>query len=606
MDLWLYMPRMAVSPSSGVSVRSVVTVVPLRHEIRVLATVPEAVHDGAPLRVQSPTWVPGDYSFQTFGRDVFALQAHDTATGEPLAVRRVDWQGYAIDAAAGDVEFSYVAYCTSWDRSEACGILGDDAGVLTGARYLWLPDHDGPYDVEYVLPDGWAIHHPSGASRLAEAAWRYPSYEILLDTPVSLGGFEIVSREVDGTPFFYVFLDRGIGSATAVEEFVDQVEDVVRSFGAIFGGFPFEDYTFICSLNSNAEWGLEHLTSTMVGLGPDVFADADQHAVGVRVCAHEFFHAWNVRRLRPATLGHLDFAHGSFTEGLWVAEGFTRYYEFLSCTRTGVYTPQQFLSTVVNYYRHLAALSAYERVSPIDSSQATFLNHDDKYSGRVNNAIDYYDAGMVIAFGIDAALRTRTSTASLDTAFAAFYDRFAGRGAGYTPADLCDFLDELLPGLGAATMREVSEPGALALVEHLQTLGFEVGTEEVPFLGLLLLGETGPQVYGVLDTSPAGASGIAPEDTIVAVGGLAFELEGLRWAIEHQPSVELDVMRGNGRRSYAIAPGRCERIAALTWKGTAEQAEVISTWVGQPFAPTPDESIPLDFYENFHGIETVI
>jgi predicted metalloprotease with PDZ domain len=586
--------------SGSVSLR--VVVLPARHELRVAMTVEGPAAAEGVLTIESPTWVPGDYSFQTFGRDVFALEAFDAGTGARLDARRSGWQAYEIAGGTGRVEIQYTAYCTSWDRSEACGILGDTNGVLTGARYLRVP----AYQVEYELPQGWDLHHPSGALKTGDTTWEYPSYEILLDTPVSIGAFDLVTREVCGTPFHHVFLDRAIGSESQVEHFVDQVDATVQSFHEMFGSFPFEDYTFVCSLNPNAEWGLEHLTSTMVGLGPDLFTDPDQHAIGIRVCAHEFFHAWNVRRLRPATLDDLDFERGSFTEGLWVAEGFTRYYEFLSCTRTGVYSPQHFLSAVVNYYRHLEALPAYQRMSPIDASLTTFLNHDDKFPGRVNDTIDYYDAGMVIAFGIDATLRSETADASLDSAFSAFYERFVGRGAGYTPEDLRDFLDGVHPGVGEQAFREASEPGALSLVDRLHMLGFDVEGESVPYVGLVLLNDTGPAIYGVLDTSPAGGSGIAPEDVITAVNGYPFELEGLRWAIANQPSVTIDILRGNQARSYPIQVAQRSQIGRLTWAGTGEQTERIAAWTRQDFAPAQGEEIPLDFYENFHGIETVI
>jgi predicted metalloprotease with PDZ domain len=582
-----------------------VALIPERHELEVTLTVTGMAVNGT-VRVESPTWIPGDYEFVTFGRDVFDLRAVDTGTGAALPARRRGWQGYEIDSATGSVEIRYRAYCSSWDRSEACGILGDTNGVLTGGRYLRIPDYDGPYEVEYDIPPDWAIHHPSGAHQLAERTWRYPDYEILLDTPVCFGAFDLITRDVNGTTFSFVFLDRAIGSDSQLEQFVSEVDATVRSFYRMFGSFPFEDYTFVCSLNPNAAWGLEHLTSTMVGLGPDVFTDPDQHATGVRVCTHEFFHAWNVRRLRPAPLDDIDFERGTFTEGLWVAEGFTRYYEFLTCTRAGVYTALQFISAVVNYYRHLAALPAYTRVSPIESSLTTFLNHDDKYPGRVNNAIDYYDAGMLIAFGIDATLRVETSDATLDSAFSAFYHEFVERRPGYTPTELRDYLDEIHAGVGTQAFREAAEPGALSLVDHLQMLGIAASHENVPYLGLVFLDNGAPTIYGVLDSSPAGASGIAPEDVITAVNGYPFELESLQWAIAHQPVVTIGVSRGNQLRTYVIPVGQRRQIGQLTWVGTAEQAARIASWTAQPFAPDNGESLPLDFYENFHGIETVI
>jgi predicted metalloprotease with PDZ domain len=374
----------------------------------------------------------------------------------------------------------------------------------------------------------------------------------------------------------------------------------------MFGSFPFEDYTFVYSCNPKARWGLEHLTSTMVGLAADVFTDADARATGVRVAAHELFHAWNVRRLRPAPLGHLDLVGGDFTDGLWLAEGFTRYYEFLTCTRTGLYSPRQFFSTIVNYYRHLEVLPAYHRVSAVDSSRATYLNHGQKYAGRVNNCIDYYDKGMLIAFGADTVLRAEKPDAGLDEAFAAFYTRFAWRGAGYTSADVRDFFDEIHPGLGSRVYREATEVAGLDMAGLLGRLGFSVQDETVPYVGLVLADDAGPAIYGVLDTGPAGASGIAPEDVLIAVDGVTFDPGALRWAIAHQDTVALSVARGNQTRTYQIPVGRRWQIGRLRWIGDDRQAGLIAAWLGHDFDPEPGQDFPLDFYSNVHGIETVI
>jgi predicted metalloprotease with PDZ domain len=590
--------------TSATAVAYSVRVLPERHEIDVSMTIcSPAAQNG--LRLQAPTWVPGDYAFAPFARDIFAVRAL-TAEGQELAVRRAGWQGYVVEDPGDFVQVDYRAYCGSWEASEACGILGDRVGVLTGARYLEVPGAGGPVTVSYALPEDWRLHHPSGAREVGERTWEYPSYEILLDTPVAMGDFASTTHVVRGTPFHHVHLDRAVGFDSRIERFIEQVDAVASYYYDMFGSFPFDDYTFICASNSKVDWGLEHLTSTMVGLEPEMFVDDDVHKTAVRVCAHELFHAWNVRRLRPAPLNRPDFAGGSFSEGLWVAEGFTRYYEFLSCTRTGVYSPQQFLSAVVNYHRHLVALPAYERVSAVDSSLATFLNHDQRFPGHVNNTIDYYDKGMVIAFCLDAALRVASPTGSLDRAFASFYERFVGRGLGYTTDDIRDFFEEMQPGLGARIYREATQPSGLALSERLAELGFEVELETAPHLGLVLQNDSGPIIFDVLDTSPAGRSGIAPGDVITEVDGHPFELGALKWVIASRALAVVAVLRGSEPRVYEISPAARTQIARLRWIGTEAQAGRMATWLNQDFALAHGAQVPLDFYENFHGVQTVI
>src|SRR5262249_8399791 len=155
--------------------------------------------------------------------------------------------------------------------------------------------------------------------------------------------------------------------------------------------------------------------------------DDDARLQCMRVGGHELLHAWNVKRLKPKPIVNLDLSQGSFTDGLWVAEGFTRYYEFLLAVRAREMTPERFFSNVVNYWRHLTMRPAYARTSVADSSRATFLNHH-RYPGAWNSSIDYYDAGMLVAFDIDAVLRRAKTPSSLDAAFVAFYTQFLESG----------------------------------------------------------------------------------------------------------------------------------------------------------------------------------
>lgn len=586
-----------------------VRVLPDAHELDITMTLRGPVAQGD-IQLEIPTWVPGDYSFAPYARDLFELHATDLASGQPLPVAREGWQGFRIDGGSGQVALHYRAYAYAVEFGEPSGIVDNEYAVLLGTRYLHVPAHQGACQVRYVLPPQWQhIHHPSGARPLPEHTWEYPSYEILLDTPVTMGRFDLFTRIVHGTPFYSVFVDRGVGFASGVEAFVDQLAAVADVFHQMFGAFPFADYTFVLTLNPDAEWGLEHLTSTMCGLGPDVFTVADETAHGVRVCAHELFHAWNVRRLRPSPLKHLShqLGCGCFTQGLWVAEGFTRYYEFLACVRVGTYTPEQFFSSMVGYHQHLTAQPAYTRVSGDDSSLATYLNHS-KYAGRVNNSIDYYDKGMLMAFDADASLRL-SGAGTLDEVFASFYREYVDGPPGYpgySNEDVYRHFDAALPGLGGQLAQGARRPGGLSTLAQLEALGFAQHWQDSHRLGLVFLNGVSAKVYNVIDRSPAGASGLAPDDVLTAVNGYAFSPQALSWAASHAEPVTLDVERGHRHLRFTITPTPQRTLSALIWQGAPEQAERIRQWLQQPFAPAVGQRFSLDFYENFHGIETVL
>ncbi len=575
---------------------------PAQHELEVTLTAPGA---GPSPLFEVPTWVPGAYGFMKYGRDLFEVQAFD-GSGKRLDVRREGWSGFRVDSAGGPLELRYrtYAYDTAW--GELAGFIGHDQGVLLGTRLPFLRGHEGPVTVRYELPPQWKLHHPAGARQIEQGLFEYPSYSVLLDTPVVLGAFDVITREVEGVPFHHLFLDRAVGFDSEVDGFVDALVKVAREAHALFGSFPFEHYTWIFSFSPQAHWGLEHLSSTMIGLNGNCLIDPVERMRGVRVAAHELYHAWNVCRLKPAPLGRPDHARGSFPEGLWVSEGFTRYYEFLLGVRAGEITPEAFLSNVVNYYRHLTAIPAYERVSAVDSSLTTFLNHN-RYPGSVNATIDYYDKGMLVAFDMDAAMRCAETPTRLDETFRAFYEAHAGRGDGFTQQQVRDFFGERSPGLGAVFARETEQGGGLTVPQWLERLGFEVKREQVPYLGLVLKENTGPVIDNVLDISPAGATGIAPGDELLRVDGLPFNLKALQWLVSKRRTVSLEVKRGHRTFTFGITPGARSDLTALVWRGDDAQLARLRSWFKQSgFSLAPGQPVPLSAYENFHGIQTVL
>lgn len=569
-----------------------------------------------------PKWVPGDYEFEPYARDLFCVTAIDVKTKTPLTVKRNGLNGYQIQTGSMEILVEYQASCYEPAFGEATGLVDNNYAILLGTRYLHCPSYLGPCSVNYdQLPEDWSIHHPSGAVKEENSnTWLYPSFEILLDTPVVFGHFDLITKDICGTPFYYVFVDQAVGFSQRVNPFVEQLSVAAEKTFDIFGFFPFEDYTFVLSMNPQADWGLEHLTSNMSGLGPDVFVDDDQFAHGIRVCTHELFHAWNVRRLRPAPLGQLryELSSGSFTEGLWMAEGFTRYYEFVLSTRAKAYNPGQLLSSIFGYYQHLSQQPAYTIVSATDSSYASYLNHA-KYPGRVNNSIDYYDKGMLIAFTIDMYLRQQNKGQTLDTVFRDFYLRFFGENkphssnfpppdyVGYSSDDVIAFYYEIDESLGRQVDRMINDSASLEIEEIFEEIGFSLNWQDGYSIGLFFMNESQPKIYGVSNESSSGEAGIAPEDIITSVDGFAYSWQGLSWAANQASTFEIGVLRGHRELKFNLLPQPIRRTHSLTWLGTEQQAQLIADWLHEPnFVPSMGEEFPLDFYENFHGIEMMI
>ncbi len=586
------------------SVRSVeyrVRVLPQGHQLDVAIDVHGI--DGPSLRAQVPTWVPGAYGFLRYGRDLFNVSATD-ANGNGLTVVREGWSGFRIDAPPPSLTLRYRAGAFEPAWGELAGLVDHEFALLFGTRYLQVSGHRGPVRVQYDWPAGWPVHQPAAVRNAGHSTSEYASYAELLNTPVVAGRFEKQTIEVEGTPFHIVFIDRTVGFERNVSRLIDAIRGIAEQAHAVFGSFPFEDYSFIISFDPTSSWGLERPHGTTIALEPLVFIDQQQWIDAIRVIAHELFHAWNVCRLKPKPLGTPDFAHGSFSDGLWVAEGFTRWYEFLLCTRAGLMPPERVLANIVNFWRHLSSHPAYQRVTPADSSSATFLNHH-KYPGSVNATIDYYDAGMLIAFDLDAALQF-DGAGTLDDGFRGFYERFVGEGVGFTSEDVVRFFAERSEQAGALLHREVFTAGALSTPLMLETIGFELISEDVRQLGIVLRDDAGPFIADVLDDGPAATTGLAPGDEFVRVGGHPFHHRALRYLIGSEESVSVEVKRGARLLRFVLPVATRRAVTGMRWVGDEAQRERLSGWLGARFTMAAGESLDLSPFDNFHGTQNVI
>jgi predicted metalloprotease with PDZ domain len=567
------------------------------------------------LELACPSWVPGAYGFMKYGRDIFSVRAFDLASGAPIDVCRDGWTGYRVGdgarcgSVAVVVKFGVSATDPAW--GELAGLVDGDVAVLLATRYL-ARVRGGRIDdracrVTYELPAGWEMHHPSGATSLGESTWEYPSWKLLLDTPVvAAQKLEKHVRVCRGTTFHHVFLSKAVGFDDEVDGLLDGVMAVTDQCHRVFGSFPFADYTFIFACDPRFHWGLEHANATMIGLGENVFIDPEERLAAIRVSGHELVHAWNVCRLKPRGLDDVDPIRGSFTEGLWVAEGLTRYYEFLLAVRSQSLPVGRFFSNIGRYYRAVTEQPAYGRTSLVDSSLATFLNHN-LYPGSVNTTIDYYSKGMLVAFDMDAVLRTGSPPSSLDLELRAFYEAFAGNPRGYTTADAIGFFGERVPELKELLLREVTQPGGLSTPSCFERLGFELVTSPVRQLGVVLKENKGPKVANVLDDGPAARAGLAPDDEIVRMNGFTFTLKGFKWLAALEAEVAVEVRRGHQHKVFAMKPIERREVSALTWRGDEAQLRLLQEWLGRPeFTIVHGETIPFDLYDNFHGTDAVL
>ncbi len=411
---------------------------PATHEVVVEATVPATAPPGRPsLDLMMPTWSPGYYRVEDYAANVRDLSAA-TLDGRSLAVEKTNGNHWRVDTRGERVvKLSYRVFCNQ--RSVTTNHVDADYGVFNGApTFITLAENvRRPHDVQIELPAGWT----AAMTGLDDApgGWpnhfRAPDYETLVDSPIVAGKLGIRTFDVAGKQHFVVSAGdtEGWDGDRATSDLRTFVEESHRFWGFL----PYEKYVFLLLFRPGGG-GLEHRNSNLstVVARPRPRADGSAAPPGARwpslgLEAHEYFHLFNVKRLRPIELGPFNFEQAPTTGSLWIAEGVTSYYSGLLMTHAGLQTPDEYLTSLSSLIGNLQNSPGRLLQSVERSSLEVWENSN---SGVNPNAttVSYYNKGNVLGLLLDAKIRRTTNgRASFDDVMRLAYRRYSG-AQGFT------------------------------------------------------------------------------------------------------------------------------------------------------------------------------
>lgn len=384
----------------------------------------------SPARFVIPNWAPGAYRLMDSGQNIGTVTAV-TASGDSVPViqdSEISWTVAAPGATSIVVRYSAGLRNRKWPSPNNRWFLRGTSGLIDGPRtYLYL---DGwklaPAHVTFRLPAGWRVATGLVPTTDSTTFWA-PSYDVLIDSPVLLGHFLDYRFTAGGRPHRAV-VDLGGVAPRASRPFVDMVRRVAETTIGIFGSAPYKDYTFIFVAGRGG--GLEHLNSTTIGVTADILARHPDGAEGVS--AHEFFHTWNVKRIRPVELGPFDYERPVRTVNLWLSEGVTDYYTEVILARSGLNSAADFTRRMSNAIANHRGNEARLVVSPERASWTVW----DSPAVNQSYTISYYLQGQLLGFLLDLAIRDSTDNAkSLDDVMRYLFDHHAGE-RGFTADDL--------------------------------------------------------------------------------------------------------------------------------------------------------------------------
>ncbi|WPZ12037.1 M61 family metallopeptidase [Roseivirga spongicola] len=368
------------------------------------------------LEVRMSRSSPGRYAVHEFAKNVYSVKATD-GKGKELAVTRSNPHQWDIAGHDGTVVFEYTLFANRAGGTYS-GIDETHAHLNIPATYVWARNYDHrPVKVKYNLPAGSNWKVATQMKDLGNDTFYTPNTYYFMDSPTEIADFHLRERMVDGQNIRLALHTSATDSE--VDAYFEELIGIVEQQAAVFGELPdfdFGEYTFLSCYVPNASGdGMEHRNSTYVVSGKP--NDRPLGSTSMGTISHEFFHAWNVERIRPASLEPFSFEDANMSGELWFAEGFTSYYTNLIRARSGSITAEQYVNGLGGAVSYVINAPGRKYFNPIEMSyRAPFVDAASSIDpdNNSNIFISYYTYGSVLGLALDMSLRTMDNGKNLD------------------------------------------------------------------------------------------------------------------------------------------------------------------------------------------------
>ncbi len=528
---------------------------------------------------QMPQWSPGRYAVFDFAKNVqeFGIREipppNSRCADADAQLKRLDtqtWRVFMCKAHRVTVTYKVFANDLSGTFSE---LDSRHANFNGGCVFMYLVNHkQDSVALSIDPPKNWRIVN-GRTDRTDQRDWIFPNWDIMIDTPTEIApDWTEDDFKVDGREYHVVVHSLG-NEGGRRHALVRDIEKIVKTETAMWGPPEFASYTFLVHFANDAHSsdGMEHLTSTQI-IMPGSLADSNTYDDALDAIAHEFFHVWNVKRLRPIELGPWDFTRPANTRGLWIAEGITNYYGHLMQRRAGLWNDAKLWSTLVQQIRVVENAPGSRLMSAEESSlSAPFIDDAPhaQHTNLANTSISYYPKGEILGLVLDLLIRGKTNgKASLDEVMRRMYDEFYMkspnatyylRGRGYknedfermvsavAGTDMSDFFKRYVRGVESPPYAEAFAYAGLRFVrEQQQPVWVGIGADE-----------NDPNEFKVAVVrpgSPAADTGLEIGDVIKTFGGIKLTPDNLLKTVgRYKPGDRVPVTLQRGRQTMRMS-----------------------------------------------------
>jgi len=497
---------------------------PQTHYVEVTAVVPTGGRPAVDLMMA--VWTPGSYMVREYSRNVEAVSAAGP-DGRTMPVEKTDknrWRVATAGATSATVKYRLYAR----EMSVRTNWVEADFAMINGApTFITLADGAArPHEVVIEPARGWR-RSMTALPEMAGGAHRYRAqdYDTLVDSPIIVGNPAVYEFSVDSKRHYLV----NVGEAAIFDgaRAAKDLETIVRAHLRMWGSLPYDRYVFMNMLTSVPGQipggGLEHRNSSVLMAGRWATRTRPSYLAWLELASHEFFHAWNGKRLRPVELGPFNYEEEVFTRELWMVEGVTDYYAELLVHRAGLSSEAEYLDALANKIEELQTTPG-RGVQPVDlASFDAWIKYYRPDENSPNASVSYYTKGAVLAFLLDARIRRATGGAkSLDDVMRAAFQKYSGQ-RGYTPDEL-RAIAEQVSGIDLRSFWVGGVQGTVELdySEALDTMGLRFKTSgDRPgraWLGATTRNDSGRLLVAqVRRDTPAYAAGLNVDDEILAI-----------------------------------------------------------------------------------------
>ncbi len=549
------------------------------------------VWDADLLDLKFPVWTPGSYLVREYAKHLQDFSAQSEA-GEPLPWEKQSkhhWQVKTLGIQALSVTYR---------------IYGNELTVRTNhldrthgyfnpaAMCFYLPGHEqSPLLISVVPPhDQWQVTTPLPSVAGETNTFSAADFDTLVDSPFETGTHALYEFEVLGKPHQWAIWGQGNADP---DQIIQDTEKIIRTEAELFGGLPYDRYLFLLHLSSQGYGGLEHKQACSLNYPRFGFRDPEKYNRFLNLVAHEFFHLWNIKRIRPQALETFDYARENYTPSLWFSEGTTSFYDQVIPLRAGLYDVKHYLKLVSEAITRLQTTPGRRVQSLSESSFDAWIKlyRPDANSG--NAQISYYLKGEMVSFLLDLLIRHQhQNQRSLDDVMRQIWQQFGRSETGFTPeqlqgvietvagVDLDDFFEQYIQGTAELPFNEYLAPFGLQLVAT-------VKATDVPHLGFTTKSEPGSTLIKfVAANSAAQQAGLDPGDQLLALNGFRVSAEQLPERLkDYQPgdTVQLTVFHQDQLQTHTLKlaepPPDCYSLQSVETPSTNQQ-ELFGNWLG--------------------------